>query len=106
MFCRKCGVELRAGAMFCHKCGHPAPVPDGRAPRPTERSYTAGSMASTGAVRSAGSAASSGTPWPSSSAAPSSEAHHAPGLINTMPKQEERSSGGQFEEWFSDAGDL
>lgn len=76
MFCRKCGVELRAGAMFCHKCGHPAPAPDGRVPRP------------------------------SSSAAPSSEAHHAPGLINTMPKQEERSSGGQFEEWFSDAGDL
>lgn len=88
MFCRKCGVEVRAGAKFCHKCGHPAPV--------------SGGTASAGA-RMPGGTASAEARMPGS---PYVSEKEKPGLIKTMPEQTDRNSEEQFQEWFSDAGDL
>ena len=80
MYCRKCGVELRAGARFCQKCGAEAPK-----------------------------AESMSVPRPSSETSPSVTAYETgkePSLIKTVPEPSGNSSNGQFHEWFSNAGDL
>ena len=80
MYCKKCGVELRAGAKFCQKCG--AEVPKAKT-MSTE-------LPSTGAH----------------SSAPAYSMEKEPALVKTIPESSENRSNGQFHEWFSQAGDL
>ena len=86
MFCRKCGTEFRAGARFCGKCGSPKPA------KATTLSASAPKKVPETSKRSPE------TPKPEKKSV----------LISSMPKpgSSGSSSNGQFDNWFSDPGDL
>ncbi|MBQ8087725.1 MAG: zinc-ribbon domain-containing protein [Clostridia bacterium] len=98
MFCRKCGAEIRLNAKFCAKCGVPVaktpePKPEEKRstpnPPPLESSKTA--LAET----------------PAAAAAETAPTHEErPKLIIHMPKTTQSRSNGQFNDWFTDGGDL
>ena len=107
MLCRKCGAELRTGARFCGKCGTPAPA-----------GSTAGKAAGTGtgAVKkpeeetvhifsSSASETRTDTAKTDTRKEPVRE-EKSPELIIHMPETRTSSSNGQFNEWFSEPGDL
>ena len=135
MFCRKCGTEIRLNAKFCHKCGTPAPTakpaketeafhdapgmkpdeikPEGKTPEGVKSLYNRSDDLSSkdekpGKKDIPGSTApeketASGTAEAAGKAdAPDKE----PELIIHMTPGGSGSSNGQFDKWFSDAGDL
>lgn len=92
MFCKKCGAQIRLNAKFCAKCGTPAPV--ARPVEPTEEVKTLLTREGSRTV----------TPVAPAPAAP--EAKEDPKLIINMAETRASSSNGQFDEWFTEAGDL
>ena len=92
MFCRKCGTEFRAGARFCGKCGSPKPVIKPAAAKATTSSASAPKKVLETPKRSPE------TPKPEKKSV----------LISSKPKpgSSGSSSNGQFDNWFSDPGDL
>ena len=92
MFCRKCGTEFSAGARFCGKFGSPKPVIKPAAEKATTSSASAPKKVLETPKRSPE------TPKPEKKSV----------LISSMPKpgSSGSSSNGQFDNWFSDPGDL
>ena len=99
MFCRKCGTEIRLNAKFCHKCGAPAPV------KPPEKSAEAFSTKPPKAAPVKPPEASSPKPVDTAPKTPPAP-EEAPKLVIKMSETGNRGSNGQFDEWFSDPGNL
>jgi hypothetical protein len=99
MFCRKCGTEIRLNAKFCHKCGAPAPV------KPPEKSAEPFSTKPPKAAPVKPPEASSPKPVDTAPKAPPAP-EEAPKLVIKMSETGNRGSNGQFDEWFSDPGNL
>ena len=107
MFCRKCGVELRAGAKFCAKCGTPAPAKAPEPVRPVEpvkpvRPVNPAEEVKTVMTREESEKKVIYVPPTKTIEAPKDE----PKLVVTLGETKASSSNGQFDEWFSEAGDL
>lgn len=135
MYCKKCGAEIRRNAKFCAKCGTPAPVVDSVRPDPTHSDPVrpavtppagstplfcrkCGAEIRHGAKFCAKCGETAPSAKPSVATAPETykppvkppeevkKAEEAPKLIITLPETKSGGSNGQFDEWFSDAGDL
>ena len=126
MFCKKCGTEIRPRAKFCAKCGTPVPAeaagpsvihsdPPVKHPEPVKPGEAAEEVktlltrdeATTG-IRSGGPAEYADTPKRETPKGemPKDEPAEEGKLIMTMTGKSESSSNGQFNDWFSDPGDL
>lgn len=104
MFCRKCGAELRLNAKFCAKCGTPAPTkaPETAKPvdpvKPVDPSKEVKTVLTREEPRKV-------IYVPPTESAPKKE-EDAAKLVITMSETKASSSNGQFNEWFSEPGDL
>ena len=107
MFCRKCGAEIRLNAKFCAKCGAPAPAakaPEVKAPerKVEEKAEKVIYVPPTPAPEPM-----KPTVAPTvKPAAPEVAADGGDELIIKMSGMKDSSSNGQFNDWFSDPGDL
>lgn len=111
MFCRKCGVELRAGARFCTKCGQPVQIPSKVRQTGTEKTVQKRTpVAKPEEVKPREVKPKEATlkEVKSKEAKPEAKKTEAAGsrLISTMPEQVERTSNEQLHNWLSDPGDL
>ncbi len=103
MFCKKCGTQLRTGAKFCAKCGAPAPTAVAAATPPAKSVESAKPSTPVEEVKTLLMRDDSGK---SVIYVPPTETVEAPKLVVTMGETKSSSSNGQFDEWFSDPGDL
>lgn len=100
MFCKKCGAELRLNAKFCAKCGTPAPVKPAASVTPAAR------VAPADPPEEVKTLLKRDEP-PKVIHVPPTETAPAPEkLIINMAETSASSSNGQFNEWFTEPGDL
>ena len=102
MFCKKCGAELRLNAKFCAKCGTPAPVKAPEIVKPVEPVRPAEEV-KTVLRREEPEKKVIYVPPTEPEVKPEET---APKLVITMGETKASSSNGQFDEWFSEPGDL
>ena len=108
MFCKKCGAELRLNAKFCAKCGTPAPAKAPEIVKPVKPAETVKpeEEVKTVLTREEPEKKAIYVPPTEVKAEPKEAPKEAPKLVITMGDTKASSSNGQFNEWFSDPGDL
>ena len=104
MFCKKCGAELRLNAKFCAKCGAPAPAKAPEIVKPVKPAETVKPSEEVKTVLTREEPKKViYVPPTEPEVKPAGE---APKLVITMSGTKASSSNGQFDEWFSEPGDL
>jgi len=107
MFCKKCGAELRLNAKFCAKCGAPVATKAPEAVKPaTPPAKSVESAKPSTPVEEVKTLLTRDDSGKSVIYVPPTETVEAPKLVVTMGETKSSSSNGQFDEWFSDPGDL